>query len=80
MWIIFMYFNCLYFYCNLTLFYAAYRRILARRFDKQVVLAAFSCRYAHEPPVESREVPRVADDDAALEHEAYEVLVVRRFD
>lgn len=56
------------------------RRVLARRGNQQIVLVLCPRRYADELSVEAREVPRVADDDAAFEHEAYEVLVVRRFD
>ena len=56
------------------------RRVLARRFNQQIVLVFRPRRYADEPSVEAREVPRVADYYAAFEHEAYEALVVRRFD
>ena len=63
-----------------SLFYAARVRVLASRFYQQIVLVFRPRRYADELSVEAGEVPRVADYDAALEHEAYEVLVVRRFD
>lgn len=56
------------------------RRVLARRGNQQIVFVLRPRRYADELSVEAREVPRVADYYAALEHEAYEVLVVRRFD